>query len=65
MLAFAKAFLTYLTKIKLDTRYHAFEVFLERSKTLKERKNVTSRIIIKETLETSSRTLKSQNVTDI
>ncbi len=51
MLAFAKAFLTYLTKIKLDTRYHAFEVFLERSKTLKERKNVTSRIVTKEDIE--------------
>jgi len=32
MLAFSKAFFTYLTKIKLDTRYHAFEVFLEQSK---------------------------------
>jgi hypothetical protein len=51
MLAFAKAFLTYLTKIKLDTRFHAFEVFLERSKTLKERKNVTSRIVMKKDIE--------------
>ncbi|MGB8311374.1 MAG: hypothetical protein WCE81_05880 [Halobacteriota archaeon] len=47
MLAFAKAFLTYLTKIKLDTRYHAFEVFLEMPKALKKRKNITSRIITK------------------
>jgi hypothetical protein len=27
MLAFAKAFLKYLTKIKLDTRYYTFDVF--------------------------------------
>ena len=50
-LAFAKAFLKYLTKIKLDNRYYAFEIFLERPKTLRERKNVTSRIITKEDIE--------------
>jgi integrase len=50
-LAFAKAFLKYLTRIKLDNRYYAFEIFLERPKTLRERKNVTSRIIIKEDIE--------------
>ncbi len=38
----------YLTKIKLDTRYYVFEVFLDRPKSLKERKNVTSRIITHE-----------------
>ena len=46
-LAFAKAFLKYLTKIKLDNRYYAFEIFLERPKTLRDRKNVTNRIITK------------------
>jgi len=51
MLAFAKAFLMYLTKIKLDTRYHAFEVSLERSKSPKARKNVASRILIKDDIE--------------
>ena len=51
MLAFAKAFLMYLTKIKLDTRYHAFEVFLEMPKALKKRKNITSRIITKSDIE--------------
>jgi hypothetical protein len=51
ILAFAKAFLKYLTKIKLDTRYHAFEIFLEMPKALKERKRVTSRIITKEDIE--------------
>jgi len=50
-LAFAKAFLKYLTKIKLDNRYYAFELFLDRPKTLKERKRVTSRIITKEDIE--------------
>jgi len=46
-LNFAKAFLKYLTKIRLDTRYQAFEIFLQKPKALKERKNVTARIITK------------------
>ena len=50
-LAFAKAFLKYLTKIKLDNRYYAFEVFLKRPKILKERKRITSRIITKGDIE--------------
>ncbi|HXY87386.1 MAG TPA: hypothetical protein VEG44_03005, partial [Candidatus Acidoferrales bacterium] len=50
-LSFAKAFLKYLTRIKLDNRYYAFEVFLDRPKTLKERKRVTSRIITKDDIE--------------
>jgi len=48
VLNFAKAFFKYLTKTRLDTRYYAFSLFLEKPKTLKERKNVTSRIITKE-----------------
>jgi len=51
MLAFAKTFLKYLTKIKLDTRYHAFDVFLEMPKVLKNQKRVTSRIMTKEDIE--------------
>jgi len=47
-LNFAKAFLRYLTKIQLDTRYQAFEIFLQKPKALKERKNLTARIITKE-----------------
>ncbi len=47
-LNFAKAFLKYLTKIHLDTRYQAFEIFLQKPKALKERKNVTARIVTKE-----------------
>ncbi len=50
-LTFAKAFLKYLTKIKLDNGYYAFELFLDRPKTLKERKRVTSRIITKDDIE--------------
>jgi hypothetical protein len=42
--SFVKAFLKHLTKVRFDTRYHAFEVFLERPRTVKTRNNVTSRI---------------------
>ncbi len=51
VLSFAKAFLKYLTKIRLDTRYYAFEVFLDRPKVIKARNNVTSRIVTKEDIE--------------
>jgi hypothetical protein len=44
-LSFAKAFLKYLTKMRLDTRYGAFELFLEMPKLVKTRMAVTSRII--------------------
>jgi len=44
-LSFAKAFLRYLTKIRLDTRYGAYELFLEMPKLIKARMAVTSRII--------------------
>lgn len=50
-LAFAKAFLKYLTKTRLDNRYRAFKVFLEMPKTLKKRKNITSRIITKNDIQ--------------
>ena len=43
--AFAKAFLKYLTKTRLDTRYQAFTVYLELPRAVKGRKNVTNRII--------------------
>jgi len=48
VLNFAKAFLKYLTKIHIDTRYQAFEIFLQKPKSLKERKNVTARIVTRE-----------------
>jgi len=50
-LAFAKSFLKYLTKMRLDTRYLAFEVFLEMPKNLKTRKAITSRIITQADIE--------------
>jgi hypothetical protein len=41
-LSFAKAFLKYLAKMRLDTRYWASELFLEMPKLLNERMAVTS-----------------------
>ncbi|MGZ4951777.1 MAG: hypothetical protein ACXV5K_12190 [Halobacteriota archaeon] len=51
VLSFAKAFLKFLTKARLDTRYYAFEVSLERPRAVKARNNVTSRIIKKVDIE--------------
>ncbi len=51
VLNFAKGLLKYLTKTKFDTRFLAFELFLEMPKVLKTRKHVTSRIVTKEDVE--------------
>ena len=51
VLSFAKAFLKFLTKARLYTRYYAFEVFFERPRAVKARNNVTSRIITKADIE--------------
>ncbi|MGZ4928112.1 MAG: hypothetical protein ACXV76_07510 [Halobacteriota archaeon] len=51
VLSFAKAFLKFLTKARLDTRYYAFEVFLERPRAVEARNNVTSRIVTKGDIE--------------
>ena|GEM_PF-108619 len=51
VLAFARAFLLYLTKTRLDVRYRAFEIFLEQSRCVKKRKHVTNRIVTKEDIE--------------
>ena len=51
VLYFAKGFLKYLTKTTFDTRFQAFELFLEMPKVLKIRKHVTSRIVTKEDIE--------------
>ena len=51
ILTFAKAFLAYLTKTRLDTSYQAFSIFLELPKVVKERENVTSRIVTKKDVE--------------
>jgi integrase len=51
VLSFAKAFLKFLTEARLDTRYYAFEVFLERPRAVKARNNVTTRIITEQDIE--------------
>ncbi len=51
VLSFTKAFLKFLTKARLDTRYHAFEVFFERPRRIKARNNVRSRIVMKKDIE--------------
>jgi integrase len=48
---FATAFLKYLAKTHFDTRYQAFDLFLEMPKGLKARKHVTSRIVTKKDVE--------------
>ncbi|MGZ4864868.1 MAG: hypothetical protein ACXV39_09585 [Halobacteriota archaeon] len=48
ILNFAKAFLKYLATTHFDPRYHAFALFLELPKALKERKRVTGRIVTTE-----------------
>jgi len=48
VLNFAKAFLRYLTKTLLDTRYKDFDLFLEMSKEVKESKRITQRIVTTE-----------------
>jgi integrase len=48
---FAKAFLRYLAKTHFDTRYQAFDLFLQMHKGLKAHKRVTSRIVTKEDVE--------------
>jgi hypothetical protein len=45
MLNSAKSFLKYLTKIYINTRYQAFEIFLLKPKALRERKNLTAWIV--------------------
>jgi integrase len=48
---FSKAFFRYLAKTRFDSRYQAFELFLEMPKTLQERKHVTARIVTKQDIE--------------
>ena len=51
VLNFAKGFLKYMTTMPLDPRLQAFELFLDKPKTLKERKNITERIVTKDDVE--------------
>ena len=60
---FASAFLKYLAKTHFDARYQAFELFLEKPKSLKARKHVTSRIVTKEDVENVLRALEAAFLT--
>ncbi len=51
VLNFTKGLLKYLAKTTFDTRFQAFELFLEMPKVLKTRKHVTYRIVTKEDVE--------------
>ena len=51
VLTFALAFLKHLAKTHLDVRYRSFELFLQRPRRVKVRKNVTNRIITKEDIQ--------------
>ena len=48
VLSFAKAFFKFLATTKAEPRYLTFAPYLELPKTVKERKSVTSRIVVKE-----------------
>ena len=56
---FATAFLKYLSKTHFDTRYQAFDLFLEMPKGLKVRKHVTSRIVTQADVENVLRAIKT------
>ena len=45
------AFLKYLTKTRLDNRYYALSIFLEKPKTLRHQKRITNRIITKQDIK--------------
>jgi len=51
VLQFARAFLRYMSKIRFDERYIAFDLFLELPRAVKERKHVTNRIVSKQDVE--------------
>jgi integrase len=51
VLTFAVGFLKYLAKMHLDLRYRSFELFLERPRRIRVRKNVTNRIVTKEDIQ--------------
>ncbi|MBO8182051.1 MAG: hypothetical protein H0Z28_04560, partial [Archaeoglobus sp.] len=45
VLNFAKSFLEHLAKMRMDTRYLNFSIFLEKPKAVKEQKRVTDRVV--------------------
>ncbi|MGZ4848727.1 MAG: hypothetical protein ACXVI1_11240 [Halobacteriota archaeon] len=58
VLNFATAFLRYLAKTHFETRYQAFELFLEMPKGVKTRKRVTERIVTTEDIKSVLSALK-------
>jgi hypothetical protein len=51
VLSFSSAFLNHLTTTQAEPRYQTFVPYLERPKTIKERKSVTSRIVTEEDIK--------------
>jgi len=51
VLQFARAFLSYMSKISFDQRYASFDLFLQIPRSVKEQKCVTDRIVTKEDVE--------------
>jgi hypothetical protein len=51
ILSFAASFLKFLATTRSEPRYQSFSPYLERPKTVKERKNVTERIVTKDDIE--------------
>jgi|GEM_PF-183538 len=58
VLSFATSFLKFLATTRAEPQYQSFAPYLELPKTLKERKNVTQRIITKEDIENVLRYIK-------
>jgi len=50
-LGFAKAFLSYLTKLHVDGHFKGFHLFLDLPKVVKEQKRVTARIVVPDDIE--------------
>jgi hypothetical protein len=59
-LSYARAFLTYLTKTRLDSRYESFRLFLELPKAVKTCKLLTGRIVTIEDVQNVLSVLKSR-----
>ncbi len=45
VLSFAKSFLEHLAKLRMDTRYLNFSIFLDMPKSIKEKKRTTDRVV--------------------
>ncbi len=58
VLGFATSFLKFLATTHSKPRYQSFSPYLERPKTVKERKNVTERIVTKDDIENVLRYIK-------